>query len=282
MGSEHSVEIRSLTKRFGNMLAVDAVSLDIRRGEFFSLLGPSGCGKTTLLRMIGGFELPTEGTIRINGADMTFTPPYQRPVNMVFQSYALFPHLSVGENIGFGLRYKDLERAEQRRRVAEALALVQLSGFENRQPHQLSGGQRQRVALARALALKPEVLLLDEPASALDPISTGRIEELMDELKTDYTIVIVTHNMQQAARVSDYTAYMYLGEMVEFGVTDEVFIKPKNEDLTPRSSRACRAAACGAAARYWRGHSGRWSAPDSCCRPDPGPRPGRRSRPVDG
>jgi len=155
MTASHSVEIRNLSKRFGEIAAVDSVTLDIRKGEFFSLLGPSGCGKTTLLRMIGGFELPSAGSIRIDGQDMTRTPPYLRPVNMVFQHYALFPHLTVEENVSFGLRYRKLDRAAQARRVGETLGLVQLSGFEKRKPHELSGGQRQRIALARALALEP-------------------------------------------------------------------------------------------------------------------------------
>jgi spermidine/putrescine transport system ATP-binding protein len=231
MGSENSVEIRNLTKRFGEVAAVDAVTLDIRHGEFFSLLGPSGCGKTTLLRMIGGFELPTEGTIRINGADMTFTPPYRRPVNMVFQSYALFPHLTVGENIAFGLRYQDLERAEQRRRVAEALALVQLSGFEKRQPHQLSGGQRQRVALARALALKPEVLLLDEPLGALDQKLRKEVQVQLKHLQRSLgiTFLFVTHDQEEALTMSDRIAVMNGGRVEQMDEASRVFERPATE-----------------------------------------------------
>src|SRR6202008_4223587 len=160
---ESFISLRGISKHFGSVHAVDGVSLEIQRGEFFSLLGPSGCGKTTLLRMIGGFQAPHEGVIAIEGADMTRTPPYERPVNMVFQHYALFPHLTVEQNVAFGLRYKEIPRGEYARRVAEVLALVRLSDFGKRSPQELSGGQRQRVALARALALEPRVLLLDEP-----------------------------------------------------------------------------------------------------------------------
>src|SRR5438132_7524026 len=167
----YSIEIRDVSKRFpaADTAAVDRVSLGIRRGEFFSLLGPSGCGKTTLLRMIAGFEQPTSGTILINGRDVTGTPPYQRPVNLVFQHYALFPHLSVAANVAFGLRYQhDVPKDQYRQRVREALDLVRLSGLDARYPNELSGGQKQRVALARALVLRPQVLLLDEPLGALD------------------------------------------------------------------------------------------------------------------
>src|SRR5947209_640752 len=166
--SDWSVEIRGVTKRFEDVLAVDGVTLSVRRGEFFSLLGPSGCGKTTLLRLVAGLELPSAGTIAIGGADMTAVPAHRRPVNLVFQQYALFPHLTVAENVAFGLRSQPLPRSAQAAQVAEALALVRLEGMERRRPDQLSGGQRQRVALARALALTPQVLLLDEPLSALD------------------------------------------------------------------------------------------------------------------
>jgi spermidine/putrescine transport system ATP-binding protein len=163
-----AVVLEGVSKRFGSVTAVDDVSLEIESGEFFSLLGPSGCGKTTSLRMIAGFERPDSGRIHIGDTDVTETPPHRRPVNTVFQSYALFPHLSVEQNVGFGLRFKSMSSDESRRRVGEVLELVRLGGFGQRRPHQLSGGQQQRVALARALVLSPSVLLLDEPLGALD------------------------------------------------------------------------------------------------------------------
>ncbi len=226
-----SVEIRGLGKRFGETLAVDAVSLDIRRGEFFSLLGPSGCGKTTLLRMIGGFELPTSGTLRIDGADMTSTPPYRRPVNMVFQHYALFPHLSVAENVAFGLRYRDLDGPARDRRVRETLALVQLAGFEKRRPHQLSGGQRQRVALARALALEPRVLLLDEPLGALDQKLRKEVQVQLKQLQRELgiTFVFVTHDQEEALTMSDRIAVMSRGRVEQADEAATVFERPATE-----------------------------------------------------
>ena len=231
MSSDNSVEIRSLSKRFGETVAVDSVSLDIRRGEFFSLLGPSGCGKTTLLRMIGGFELPTSGALRINGADMTLVPPYRRPVNMVFQHYALFPHLSVEENVAFGLRYRDMDRDAQVRRVTEALNLVQLAGFEKRQPHQLSGGQRQRIALARALALEPEVLLLDEPLGALDQKLRKEVQVQLKHLQRDLgiTFIFVTHDQEEALTMSDRIAVMNRGRVEQADDAAAVFERPATE-----------------------------------------------------
>jgi len=231
MPNDTSVEIRSLTRRFGSVAAVDDVSLDIRRGEFFSLLGPSGCGKTTLLRMIGGFELPSAGTIRINGTDMTRTPPYERPVNMVFQHYALFPHLTVEENVAFGLRYKKVAPAEQGRIVAGALALLQLAGFEKRRPHQLSGGQRQRVALARALALEPEVLLLDEPLGALDQKLRKEVQVELKHLQRSLgiTFVFVTHDQEEALTMSDRIAVMNRGRVEQVAEAAGVFERPATE-----------------------------------------------------
>ncbi len=210
---------------------MDSVSLDIRRGEFFSLLGPSGCGKTTLLRMIGGFELPTSGSLRINGADMTHTPPYRRPVNMVFQHYALFPHLSVEENVAFGLRYRDMDRDAQVRRVTEALNLVQLAGFEKRKPHQLSGGQRQRIALARALALEPEVLLLDEPLGALDQKLRKEVQVQLKHLQRDLgiTFIFVTHDQEEALTMSDRIAVMNRGRVEQADDAAAVFERPATE-----------------------------------------------------
>jgi sulfate/thiosulfate transport system ATP-binding protein len=228
MPTGNSVEIRSLTKRFGDVAAVDAVSLDIRRGEFFSLLGPSGCGKTTLLRMIGGFELPSEGSVVIDGKDVTWIPPYRRPVNMVFQHYALFPHLSVGENVAFGMRYRGIARSDEPRRVADALALVQLSGFETRKPDQLSGGQRQRVALARALALEPEVLLLDEPLGALDQKLRKEVQVQLKQLQRSLgiTFVFVTHDQEEALEVADRVAILRDGRIEQIGTPEEIYDHP--------------------------------------------------------
>jgi spermidine/putrescine transport system ATP-binding protein len=228
-----SVEIRGLSKRFGDVLAVDSISLDIRRGEFFSLLGPSGCGKTTLLRMIGGFELPSAGSLRIRGTDMTRTPPYLRPVNTVFQHYALFPHLTVEENVAFGLRYRKPDRPaqERRERVAQTLALVQLSGFEKRKPQELSGGQRQRVALARALALEPEVLLLDEPLGALDQKLRKEVQVQLKHLQRELgiTFVFVTHDQEEALTMSDRIAVMNRGRVEQTGDAAAVFERPATE-----------------------------------------------------
>jgi len=231
MPSAPSVSIRGVTKRFADLAAVDCVSLDIRKGEFFSLLGPSGCGKTTLLRMIGGFETPDEGTIAIDGADVTRTPPYERPVNMVFQHYALFPHLTVAENVAFGLRYRGLDRAARERRVAETLALLQLAGFESRRPDQLSGGQRQRVALARALALEPRVLLLDEPLGALDQKLRKEVQVQLKHLQRELgiTFVFVTHDQEEALTMSDRIAVMHRGRVEQAGDAARVFERPATE-----------------------------------------------------
>jgi spermidine/putrescine transport system ATP-binding protein len=231
MGKRGSVEVRGVTKRFANFTAVDGVSLDIRSGEFFSLLGPSGCGKTTLLRMIGGFEHPTEGTIAIGGADVTGVPPYRRPVNMVFQHYALFPHLTVEENVAFGMRYKGVARGEEARKIAEALTLVQLSGFEKRRPDQLSGGQRQRVALARALALEPEVLLLDEPLGALDQKLRKEVQVQLKHLQRalGITFVFVTHDQEEALTMSDRIAVMNRGRVEQMDEAARVFERPETE-----------------------------------------------------
>jgi spermidine/putrescine transport system ATP-binding protein len=226
-----SVEIEGVTKRFGDFVAVDDVTLRIRRGEFFSLLGPSGCGKTTLLRMIGGFELPTIGAIRVNGTDMTTVPVHKRPINMVFQHYALFPHLTVAENIAFGFRYKGLPRAEYERRIAEAVGLVRLAGFEGRYPAQLSGGQRQRVALARALALSPEVLLLDEPLGALDQKLRKEVQVELKQLqkKLGITFVFVTHDQEEALTMSDRIAVMNAGRVEQMDSSAQVFEYPRTD-----------------------------------------------------
>lgn len=206
------ISIRNVTKRFKGSAspAVDDVSLDIMPGEFFVLLGPSGCGKTTLLRMIAGFEIPTEGQILIDGQDMADVPPNKRPVNMVFQSYAVFPHMTVAQNVGYGLKIAGVARNEIETRVAEALELVKLDGLEARMPDQLSGGQRQRVALARSLVMRPKVLLLDEPLSALDAKLRAQMQfELADlQDKVGITFITVTHDQDEALSMAGRIAVM--------------------------------------------------------------------------
>ncbi|EIH8433958.1 ATP-binding cassette domain-containing protein, partial [Escherichia coli] len=194
------LEIRNLTKTFDGQNAVEDVSLTIYKGEIFALLGPSGCGKSTLLRMLAGFEQPTEGQIVLDGQDMSHVPPYQRPINMMFQSYALFPHMTVEQNIAFGLKQDKMPRAEIAERVAEMLALVHMQEYAKRKPHQLSGGQRQRVALARSLAKRPKLLLLDEPMGALDKKLRDRMQlEVTDILeRVGVTCVMVTHDQEEA------------------------------------------------------------------------------------
>ncbi len=225
-----SPEIRlvELTKAFGDVRAVDRVSLDIMSGEFFSLLGPSGCGKTTTLRMIGGFELPTDGRVLLRGRDVTMDPPDKRPVNMVFQQYALFPHLDVGENVAFGLRRRKVPNDEVLRRVREALDLVHLAGYEKRKPHELSGGQQQRVALARALVNQPQVLLLDEPLGALDLKLRKRlqIELKRIQLEVGITFVYVTHDQEEALTMSDRIAVMHAGRVEQLGTPEELYERP--------------------------------------------------------
>jgi len=222
------IELIDLVKSFGRMRAVDGINLHIADGEFFSLLGSSGCGKTTTLRMIAGFEQPTGGMILLDGADMTEMPPHRRPVNTVFQNYALFPHLNVFDNVAFGLRRARIEGSEIKRRVNEALALVQLTQFERRRPSQMSGGQQQRVALARALVLKPTVLLLDEPLGALD----ARLrKQLQVELKTlqqqiGITFVYVTHDQEEALTMSDRIAIMSEGHIEQVASPKEMYEAP--------------------------------------------------------
>ncbi len=222
------VRLVDLTKRFGNVAAVDGVTLEIAAGEFFSLLGPSGCGKTTTLRMIGGFELPTGGRIELRGSDITTEPPERRPVNMVFQSYALFPHLCVADNVAFGLRRRRVATDEVRRRVGEALELVRLSGFDRRRPDQLSGGQQQRVALARALVCDPAVLLLDEPLGALDLKLRRQLQVELKriQLEVGITFIYVTHDQEEALALSDRIAVMDRGRVEQLGSPEELYDRP--------------------------------------------------------
>ena len=223
------VSLRDIVVEFDGQRILDGLNLDIHDKEFVTLLGSSGCGKTTTLRLIAGFLEPNAGKVLLKGEDITGVPPYKRPVNTVFQKYALFPHLNVFENVAFGLRLKKLDEDTIRRKVRDMLEVVGLKGFERRSISQMSGGQQQRLCIARAMAVSPSVLLMDEPASALDPISTAKVEELIHELKKEYTIVIVTHNMQQAARVSDKTAFFYMGNMVEYDDTKKIFTNPGKE-----------------------------------------------------
>ena len=222
------IRLDNLEKRFGDVLAVDHVSLDVAAGEFFSLLGPSGCGKTTTLRMIGGFELPTGGRILLRDRDMTREPPDKRPVNMVFQHYALFPHLSVGDNVAFGPKRKGMAKDEVRRRVGEALALVRLDGYEKRKPNQLSGGQQQRVALARALANRPDVLLLDEPLGALDLKLRRQLQVELKRIQQEVgiTFIYVTHDQEEALTMSDRIAVMNAGHVEQLGTPEELYERP--------------------------------------------------------
>jgi ABC-type Fe3+/spermidine/putrescine transport system ATPase subunit len=222
------VELRAVTKRFGGLTAVDRLDLEVRHGEFLSLLGPSGCGKTTTLRLIAGFERPDEGEIRIEGTDVARLPAYKRPVNTVFQSYALFPHLNVLDNVGYGLKQRGVPRAQRRTRAEELLELVRLADVGTRKPKELSGGQQQRVALARALVLSPRVLLLDEPLGALDL----RVrKELQIELKTiqreiGITFVYVTHDQEEALAMSDRVAVMSAGRIEQLGPPQEIYDAP--------------------------------------------------------
>ena len=224
------VQLIDLHKRFGDVVAVDHVDLYVKPGEFFSLLGPSGCGKTTTLRMIAGFERPTSGRVQIDGKDMVETPPHLRPVNTVFQNYALFPHLNVGENVAFGLRYKDLDKQEQAVRVGRALELVRLGGFEKRRPTQLSGGQQQRVALARSLVLSPSVLLLDEPLGALDAKLRKALQIELKALQEEVgiTFIYVTHDQEEALTMSDRLAVMSHGQIEQVGSPADVYEQPAN------------------------------------------------------
>jgi spermidine/putrescine transport system ATP-binding protein len=222
------VRLVGLEKRFEDVTAVAGIDLDVPGGEFFALLGPSGCGKTTTLRLVAGFEQPTAGRILLDGVDMARTPPHKRKVNTVFQSYALFPFLDVADNVAFGLRFQDVGKAEARRRVAEALALVQLQGLERRRPAQLSGGQQQRVALARALVLNPSVLLLDEPLGALDAKLRKALQVELKALQetVGITFIYVTHDQEEALTMSDRLAVMAGGRIEQVGAPAQLYEEP--------------------------------------------------------
>ncbi|MEM7095757.1 MAG: ABC transporter ATP-binding protein [Actinomycetota bacterium] len=223
-----AVEISGVTKRFDEVVAVDDIDLTIDDGEFFAMLGPSGCGKTTTLRMIGGLEFPTQGSLKIFGEEVGTLPPNKRPVNTVFQNYALFPHMTVLDNVSFGVRMSGVDRAEANRRAGEMIDLVQLTGMEGRKPNQLSGGQQQRVALARALVNKPKVLLLDEPLGALD---LKLRQEMQGELKTlqrelGVSFVFVTHDQEEALAMSDRIAVMDQGRLLQVGSAEDLYARP--------------------------------------------------------
>jgi spermidine/putrescine transport system ATP-binding protein len=222
------VVLVDLVKRFADVTAVAGINLDMPPGEFFSLLGPSGCGKTTTLRCIAGFERPDEGQILLDGVDMAQTPPHKRNVNTVFQNYALFPHLSVADNVGFGLRYKEVSKEEAQKRIGDALALVRLEGYERRRPSQLSGGQQQRVALARALILNPAVLLLDEPLGALDAKLRKALQIELKALQREVgiTFIYVTHDQEEALTMSDRLAVMSSGRVEQVGTPSEIYEEP--------------------------------------------------------
>ncbi len=225
------VRLAGLRKTYGEVVAVEGVDLDVAPGEFFTLLGPSGSGKTTTLRMIAGFELPDRGSVELRGADVTRLPPYVRDVNTVFQDYALFPHMTVGENVEYAMRVKRVPKAERRQRAAEALGIVALAGYESRKPDQLSGGQRQRVALARAIVNRPLVLLLDEPLGALD---LKLRQQMQIELKTiqqevGITFIYVTHDQDEALTMSDRVAVFNEGRIEQVGLPAEIYEQPANE-----------------------------------------------------
>ena len=222
------ISFDNITKKFGDFTAVDSLSLDIYEREFFALLGPSGCGKSTLLRMLAGFEAPTSGRILLDGEDLAGIPPYRRPVNMMFQSYALFPHMSVEQNIAFGLKQDGMAKADIEKRVGEMLKLVKLEPFAKRKPHQLSGGQRQRVALARSVAKRPKVLLLDEPLGALDKKLREETQFELVDLQHDLglTFIVVTHDQEEAMTMADRIAILDKGEVVQVATPAEIYEAP--------------------------------------------------------
>jgi spermidine/putrescine transport system ATP-binding protein len=225
---EVDVRLVDVVKKFGDQVAVDRINLEVRDGEFFSLLGPSGCGKTTTLRMIGGFEQPTSGLIELQGQDVTWLPPFKRNVNTVFQNYALFPHLSIFENVAFGLRRKRIKGSELKRRVTDMLDLVELPGYEQRKPTQISGGQAQRVALARALINRPAVLLLDEPLGALDLKLRKQMQVELKRIQQEVgiTFIYVTHDQEEAMTMSDRIAVMNKGHYEQLGDPESLYERP--------------------------------------------------------
>jgi spermidine/putrescine transport system ATP-binding protein len=231
MSTEADIHLEGVTKQFGDTTAVDDLTLAIERGAFYAMLGPSGCGKTTTLRMVGGFEDPTQGRVFLGGSDVTELPPYRRDVNTVFQSYALFPHLSVERNVAFGLERKKVDRAEVRTRVGEALEMVQLGGLGNRKPAQLSGGQQQRVALARALVNRPRALLLDEPLGALDLRLRKQLQIELKRIQQDVgiTFVHVTHDQEEAMTMADTIAVMNEGRIEQAGGAADLYERPQTE-----------------------------------------------------
>ena len=228
LGADNYLRIESVRKEFDGFVAVDDVSLSIRKGEIFALLGASGCGKSTLLRVLGGFEKPTKGRVILDGQDITELPPYERPINMMFQSYALFPHMTVEQNVAFGLKQDGMPKADIARRVAEMLALVQMEKFARRRPHQLSGGQQQRVALARSLAKSPKLLLLDEPMGALDKKLRSQMQlELVNIVeRLGVTCVMVTHDQEEAMTMAHRIAIMDAGWIRQLGTPDEIYEQP--------------------------------------------------------
>ncbi|WP_421703430.1 ABC transporter ATP-binding protein [Aliiroseovarius sp.] len=263
------IQFKNVTKRFGDFTAIDDLTLDIHEKEFFSLLGPSGCGKTTMMRMLAGFESPTEGTILLDGQDIAPVPPNKRAVNMMFQSYALFPHLSVWDNIAFGLKREGMDKDKIGNRVEEMLRLVQLGQFAQRKPHQISGGQRQRVALARSLAKAPKLLLLDEPLGALDKKLRQETQfELMDiQETTGTTFVIVTHDQEEAMTVSSRVAVMDHGKIVQVDTPDRIYEEPNSVyvadflgDVNIIRGKATRADADHVHIHFAEGQSPLWAA----------------------
>lgn len=227
------VRLKGVTQRFGHITALNGVNADIMQGEFFSLLGPSGCGKTTVLRIIAGLEQAESGEVWIDGRDMTHIDASQRPTNMVFQSYAIFPHMTVGDNIGYGLRRRHHSGSEIRTRVADALAMVDLHGFERRTIHTLSGGQKQRVALARALIMRPKVLLLDEPLSALDRQLREQMQRELRHLQriVGITFILVTHDQEEALSISDRIAVMFDGRVVQLASAQDIYLRPASRQV---------------------------------------------------